>query len=77
MARLRKPLDWLNTSGGLLLAQSGMLTLELSQQQQLQLSSGDGDQLQPELQNGTSAFELICPVQVLVRPLPYELDQLL
>ena len=54
-----------------------MLTLELSQQQYLQLSSGDGDQLQLELQNGTSAFELIFPVQVVVRPLPYELDQLL
>ena len=64
MARLRKPLDWLNTSG-VVAGTVWNAHFELSQQQQLQLSSGDGDQLQPELQKA-HVLQLIGPVQVVV-----------
>ena len=77
VARQRQSLDWLNAAGGSPLVRPGVLTLELTQPRQLQLSSGGGDRLQLQLHSGTANLQLIAPVQVVVTPPPDELDQLL
>ena len=77
LARQRQPLDWLNAAGGSPLAVPGVLTLQLTQPRQLQLSSGGGDRLQLQLQSGTATLQLLAPVQVVVTPPPDVADQLL
>ena len=77
LARQRQPLDWLNAAGGSPLAEPGVLTLQLTQPRQLQLSSGGGDRLQLQLQSGTATLQLLAPVQVVVEPPLDEVDQLL
>ena len=77
LARQRQPLDWLNAAGGSPLAGPGVLTLQLTQPRQLQLSSGGGDRLQLQLQSGTATLQLLAPVQVVVTPPPDVADQLL
>ena len=77
LARHRQPLDWLNAAGGSPLAGPGVLTLQLTQPRQLQLSSGGGDRLQLQLQSGTATLQLLAPVQVVVTPPPDVADQLL
>ena len=77
LARQRQPLDWLNAAGGSPLAVPGVLTLQLTQPRQLQLSSGGGDRLQLQLQSGTATLQLLAPVQVVVIPPPDVADQLL
>ena len=76
LARQRQPLDWLNAAGGSPLAVPGVLTLQLTQPRQLQLSSGGGDRLQLQLQSGTATLQLLAPVQVVVTPPLDEADQL-
>jgi len=76
LARQRQPLDWLNAAGGSPLAVPGVLTLQLTQPRQLQLSSGGGDRLQLQLQAGTATLQLLAPVQVVVTPPLDEADQL-
>ena len=76
-ARQRQPLDWLNAAGGSPLSRPGVLTLQLTQPRQLQLSSGGGDRLQLQLQAGTATLQLLAPVQVVVRPPLDKADQLL
>ncbi len=77
VARQRQPLDWLNAAGGSPLAVPGVLTLQLTQPRELQLSSGGGDRLQLQLQSGTATLQLFAPVQVVVTPPPDVADQLL
>ena len=77
LARQRQPLDWLNAAGGSPLAVPGVLTLQLTQPRELQLSSGGGDRLQLQLQSGTATLQLLAPVQVVVIPPPDVADQLL
>ena len=77
VARQRQPLDWLNAAGGSPLARPGVLTLQLTQPRQLQLSSGGGDRLQLQLQSGTATLQLLAPVKVVVTPPPDVADQLL
>ena len=77
LARQRQPLDWLNAAGGSPLAEPGVLTLQLTQPRQLQLSSGGGDRLQLQLQSGTATLQLLAPVKVVVTPPPDVSDQLL
>jgi len=76
LARQRQPLDWLNAAGGSPLSGPGVLTLQLTQPRQLQLSSGGGDRLQLQLQAGTATLQLLAPVQVVVTPPLDEADQL-
>ena len=76
-ARQRQPLDWLNAAGGPPQSRPGVLTLQLTQPRQLQLSSGGGDRLQLQLQAGTATLQLLAPVQVVVKPPLDEADQLL
>ena len=75
-ARQRQPLDWLNAAGGSPLSGPGVLTLQLTQPRQLQLSSGGGDRLQLQLQSGTATLQLLAPGQVVVTPPLDEADQL-
>ncbi len=77
LARQRQPLDWLNAAGGSPLSGPGVLTLQLTQPRQLQLSSGGGDRLQLQLQSGTATLQLLAPVKVVVTPPPDVADQLL
>ena len=54
-----------------------MLTLQLTQPRELQLSNGGGDRMQLQLQSGSTAtLQLIAPVQVVVTPPPDVADQL-
>jgi hypothetical protein len=66
----------LNAAGGSPLSGPGVLTLQLTQPRQLQLSSGGGDRLQLQLQAGTATLQLLAPVQVVVTPPLDEADQL-
>lgn len=76
-ARTRRPQDWLNAVGGLPLSRPGVLTFQLSQPRQLELTSGGGDRLQLQLQAGSATLQLLAPVQVVIKPPPEEVDQLL
>ena len=55
----------------------GVLTFQLSQPRQLALTSGGGDRLQLQLQAGSATLQLLAPVQVVIKPPPEEVDQLL
>jgi len=77
LARKRQPQDWLNAAGGLPRSRPGVLTLQLTQPRQLQLSSGGGDRLQLQLEAGTATLQLLAPVQLVIKPPPVEADQLL
>ena len=76
-ARTRRPQDWLNAVGGLPLSRPGVLTFQLSQPRQLELTSSGGDRLQLQLQAGSATLQLLAPVQVVIKPPPEEVDQLL
>ena len=76
-ARTRRPQDWLNAVGGLPVSGPGVLTFQLSQPRQLALTSGGGDRLQLQLQAGSATLQLLAPVQVVIKPPPEEVDQLL
>ena len=76
-ARTRRPQDWLNAVGGLPLSRPGVLTFQLTQPRQLELTSGGGDRLQLQLQAGSATLQLLAPVQVVIKPPPEEVDQLL
>ncbi len=76
-ARTRRPQDWLNAVGGFPLSRPGVLTFQLSQPRQLELTSGGGDRLQLQLQAGSATLQLLAPVQVVIKPPPEEVDQLL
>ena len=76
-ARTRRPQDWLNAVGGLPVSGPGVLTFHLSQPRQLALTSGGGDRLQLQLQAGSATLQLLAPVQVVIKPPPEEVDQLL
>ena len=76
-ARTRRPEDWLNAVGGLPVSGPAVLTFQLSQPRQLALTSGGGDRLQLQLQAGSATLQLLAPVQVVIKPPPEEVDQLL
>ena len=76
-AQTRRPQDWLNAVGGLPVSGPGVLTFQLSQPRQLALTSGGGDRLQLQLQAGSATLQLLAPVQVVIKPPPEEVDQLL
>ncbi len=76
-ARTRRLQDWLNAVGGLPVSGPGVLTFQLSQPRQLALTSGGGDRLQLQLQAGSATLQLLAPVQVVIKPPPEEVDQLL
>ena len=76
-ARTRRPKDWLNAVGGLPVSGPEVLTFQLLQPRQLALTSGGGDRLQLQLQAGSATLQLLAPVQVVIKPPPEEVDQLL
>ena len=77
MARQHQPLDWLNAAGGSPLARPGVLTLQYTQPQQLQLPIGGGDLMQLQLQSGTATLRVLTPAQLVITPPPDDDDQLL
>ena len=58
VARQRQPLDWLNAAGCSPLERPGLLTLQLNQLRELQLSSG-ADRLQLLPQSGMATLQLL------------------
>ena len=75
MDRQRQPLDWLNAAGGSPQARPGVLTLQITQPQQLQLSIGSGYLMQLQLQSGTATLQVLTPAQLVITPPPDDDDQ--